>query len=148
MEHPYECTLVQMIETVCERAPHRVALWVDDEPVTYEELVTRSRAYANALTGLGIGRGDVVSTLMSNCAEPLKRIAIAVADGTAVRKAFRAREAVADGVVLARDLVNEPANVLYPEEFARRANALKKVGVAVENGRPVEDGQAGQGLRI
>jgi leucyl aminopeptidase len=60
------------------------------------------------------------------------KIAIAVADGTAVRKAFRAREAVADGVVLARDLVNEPANVLYPEEFARRANALKKVGVAVE----------------
>ena len=33
---------------------------------------------------------------------------------------------------MARDLVNEPANVLYPEEFARRAGALKKVGVAVE----------------
>jgi crotonobetaine/carnitine-CoA ligase len=71
MEHPYECTLVQMIETVCDRAPQRVALWVDDEPVTYQQLVTRSRAYANALTDLGIGRGDVVSTLMSNCAEHL-----------------------------------------------------------------------------
>ena len=34
--------------------------------------------------------------------------------------------------VLARDLVNEPANVLYPIEFARRATALKKVGVTVE----------------
>jgi leucyl aminopeptidase len=34
--------------------------------------------------------------------------------------------------VLARDLVNEPANVLYPEEFARRALALKKFGVGVE----------------
>ena len=33
----------------------------------------------------------------------------------------RAREAVADGVVIARDLVNEPPNVLYPDEFARRA---------------------------
>ncbi len=33
---------------------------------------------------------------------------------------------------MARDLVNEPANVLYPEEFARRCNRLKKVGVAVE----------------
>jgi leucyl aminopeptidase len=60
------------------------------------------------------------------------KMAIAVADVGAVRKAFRAREAVADGVVLARDLVNEPANILYPEEFARRANALKKLGVAVE----------------
>src|SRR5665647_2617707 len=32
----------------------------------------------------------------------------------------------------ARDLVNEPANVLYPEEFARRTASLRKVGVAVE----------------
>ena len=50
----------------------------------------------------------------------------------AVRKAYAARDAVADGVMLARDLVNEPANVLYPEEFARRTEALKKLGVAVE----------------
>src|SRR6185369_8516853 len=39
---------------------------------------------------------------------------------------------VAGGVIMARDLINEPANVLYPEEFARRAGALKKAGVAVE----------------
>jgi len=60
------------------------------------------------------------------------KIAIGVADADAARKAFRSREAVAGGVVLARDLVNEPANVLYPEEFARRAGALKKLGVVVE----------------
>jgi leucyl aminopeptidase len=35
-------------------------------------------------------------------------------------------------VVLARDLINEPANVLYPIEFARRASALTKLGVGVE----------------
>jgi leucyl aminopeptidase len=40
--------------------------------------------------------------------------------------------AIADGVVLARDLVNEPANVLYPGEFARRASGLSKLGVNVE----------------
>jgi leucyl aminopeptidase len=57
---------------------------------------------------------------------------IAVADIAATRAAFAPREATADGVDLARDLVNEPANVLYPEEFARRAGALRKVGVAVE----------------
>ena len=39
---------------------------------------------------------------------------------------------VGDGVVIARDLVNEPANVLYPEEFARRAGSLKQLGVAVD----------------
>jgi leucyl aminopeptidase len=61
------------------------------------------------------------------------RITIAVAHVPAVQKAYAAREAVANGVTFARDLVNEPANVLYPEEFAQRATtALKKLGIAVE----------------
>ena len=60
------------------------------------------------------------------------KVKIAVARVAAVEKAFASRAAVASGVVLARDLVNEPANVLYPEEFARRAGALKKLGVSVD----------------
>jgi len=40
--------------------------------------------------------------------------------------------AVADGMFLARDLVNEPANHLHPEEFARRCKALSKEGVKVQ----------------
>ena len=64
---------------------------------------------------------------------PQKRsITIATGDVAAARKAYVAREAIAGGVLMARDLVNEPANILYPEEFARRAQVLKKVGVAVE----------------
>ncbi len=59
-------------------------------------------------------------------------VSIAVNDVAALRAAFAPREAVADGVDLARDLVNEPANVLFPEEFARRAGALRKAGVAIE----------------
>jgi leucyl aminopeptidase len=60
------------------------------------------------------------------------KLAIAVSGVAAVQKAYASREAIANGVVLARDLVNEPANVLFPEEFARRAGELKKLGVAVE----------------
>jgi leucyl aminopeptidase len=59
-------------------------------------------------------------------------VTIAVANVAPVRKAYAAREAVANGVDFARDLVNEPANVLYPVEFAERALSLKKLGVAVE----------------
>jgi leucyl aminopeptidase len=59
-------------------------------------------------------------------------VTIAVANMASAQKAWAERETVADGVVMARDLINEPANVLYPVEFARRAQALKKVGVAVE----------------
>ncbi|MFL4967089.1 MAG: leucyl aminopeptidase, partial [Xanthobacteraceae bacterium] len=65
--------------------------------------------------------------------EPAKaKVTIGVADAAAARRAWQRRNATAEGVTLARDLVNEPPNVLYPEEFARRASALKKTGVAVE----------------
>src|SRR5690348_4768055 len=60
------------------------------------------------------------------------KVTIGVADPAAARKAWSPREAVADGVLLARDLVHEPANVLHPEEFARRAAGLRKSGVMVD----------------
>jgi leucyl aminopeptidase len=60
------------------------------------------------------------------------RLTLGVGNVPGARKAWADREAVAAGVELARDLVNEPPNVLFPVEFARRATELKKVGVAVE----------------
>ncbi|RIK98977.1 MAG: leucyl aminopeptidase [Proteobacteria bacterium] len=59
-------------------------------------------------------------------------VSIAVADVAAARAAFRPIGHVVDGVLMARDLVNEPPNVLYPAEFARRASRLRKLGVQVE----------------
>jgi leucyl aminopeptidase len=56
----------------------------------------------------------------------------ACAQPSAAEKASARTSAVADGVALARDLINEPANILYPAEFARRAGGLKKLGVTVE----------------
>jgi leucyl aminopeptidase len=65
---------------------------------------------------------------------PIKvEVTIAVGNSTAAAKAWTAaKEPVADGVIMARDLINEPANVLYPEEFARRTAVLKKLGIVVE----------------
>jgi leucyl aminopeptidase len=59
-------------------------------------------------------------------------ISLAVADVAAARKAFVPNAHIVDGVIVARELVNEPPNVLYPVEFARRASQLRKLGVAVE----------------
>jgi leucyl aminopeptidase len=59
-------------------------------------------------------------------------LVIAVANPAAAKRAWVHSEGLAEGVVWARDLVNEPANVLYPEEFARRTTALRKLGVLVE----------------
>ncbi len=61
-----------------------------------------------------------------------RSVTLLVADEKAARKAFKAREAIADGVDFARDLVNEPPNVLFPVEFAKRASALSRLGVDVE----------------
>src|SRR5579859_5662919 len=59
-------------------------------------------------------------------------VSIAVGDPTAARKAFAPSAHIVDGVITARDLVNEPPNVLFPAEFARRAGQLRKLGVAVD----------------
>jgi leucyl aminopeptidase len=56
----------------------------------------------------------------------------ACANASGAEKAWARSSGLAEGVVLARDLVNEPANVLYPAEFARRASSLRKLGVVVE----------------
>lgn len=64
-------------------------------------------------------------------AEPFV-VTLRVADPSVVKKALKTRDAIASGVELARDLVNEPPNVLYPEEFADRAAKLAKLGVEIE----------------
>ena len=59
-------------------------------------------------------------------------VTLAVGDVTAARAAFAPCAHVVDGVILARELVNEPPNVLFPVEFARRASLLRRLGVSVE----------------
>jgi leucyl aminopeptidase len=64
-------------------------------------------------------------------AEPIA-VTLRLPDPSIGKKAFKSAEAIAAGVELARNLVNEPPNVLYPEEFADRAAKLEKLGVEVE----------------
>jgi leucyl aminopeptidase len=59
-------------------------------------------------------------------------VALLLADPDAVRAALGPFDAVARGVFLARDLVNEPANVLTTTEFARRLEALRAHGLEVD----------------
>ncbi len=57
---------------------------------------------------------------------------IGSSDAAAARLAGQERFAIAEGVELARNLVNEPPNVLFPLEFADRAKTLEKLGVDVD----------------
>jgi leucyl aminopeptidase len=75
-------------------------------------------------------RFDTYRTQLKDDQKPsLKSLTIDVADGAS---AFASYQALADGVSLARNLVNEPANVLHPEEFSKRLIALTALGVEVE----------------
>jgi len=67
------------------------------------------------------GESDKLQKLVIHCADPDK-----------ARAAFARYQAVVNGVMLARDLVNEPANMLGPVEFAERVRELEEVGVEVE----------------
>jgi leucyl aminopeptidase len=60
------------------------------------------------------------------------KVVIVTPAAAAAKKAFEDVEAVVGGVTLARDLINEPANILGPLEFAARAKELSKLGVKVE----------------
>ncbi|MCX7899836.1 MAG: leucyl aminopeptidase, partial [Methylocystis sp.] len=57
---------------------------------------------------------------------------IGVADADATQPLVAESATLAEAVILARTLVNEPANVLTPSEFARRASELMKLGVEAE----------------
>jgi len=59
-------------------------------------------------------------------------VTLVCASAAAAKREYAAVEAVAQGVLLARDLVNEPANLLGPLEFAERARELGRLGVKVE----------------
>ena len=59
-------------------------------------------------------------------------IRVVAGDPAAAEKAFESWNAVADAVYFARDLVSEPANVLYPESFAERCKGLKSLGLEIE----------------
>ena len=62
----------------------------------------------------------------------LKSLAIQCAAPGDARKQYASVAAIADGIFFTRDLVTEPANVIYPESFAARAKELSKDGVKVE----------------
>jgi leucyl aminopeptidase len=62
----------------------------------------------------------------------LKKLIVHVAHPDKAKAAFHPLKAVANGVNFARDLVNEPANILGPVELAEKTKALEKLGVSVD----------------
>ena len=62
----------------------------------------------------------------------LKSLSIAARDHKDAKKQFDSAKKVVEGVFFTRDLVSEPANVLYPESFMKEVSALEKLGVEID----------------
>ena len=87
-------------------------------------------------------------TKKPDATKPLDAISIHCANAEKAKAAFVPLSAIREGVHFARDLVNEPANILYPAEFANRAKALTKAGVKIEILGPKEMKKLGMGALL
>ncbi|TNE57441.1 MAG: leucyl aminopeptidase [Alphaproteobacteria bacterium] len=70
--------------------------------------------------------------LKANEKPKLNKVAMLVDELAEARAAWKPMHHLSDGVILARDLVNEPANILNPKDFAARCKALGDLGVKVK----------------
>jgi long-chain acyl-CoA synthetase len=102
------------------RWPDRPALHSDGQELSFAELYRRACAFAHALHGAGVGRGDVVAVHLANCPQ----FAIAY-----------------HGILLA-GATYTPANPLLPpaDLAAQLADSGAVLVVSSEAGRPVLDG--------
>jgi len=78
--------------------------------------------FDNYRTKLATNKKPSLKTLKIACDSPAK--------ARASYKNFHGP--VCDGTILARDLVNEPPNVIYPKAYAARIKKLEKLGLKVE----------------
>jgi leucyl aminopeptidase len=103
------------------------------------ELPQTGMVSASAAAEMALGfrlrsyRFDAYRTHIDEVVPPTDRVlTVLTPDDGAAALAFEKEAALAEGVELARDLVNEPPNVLTPAEFARRTADLRNVGLEVE----------------
>ena len=64
--------------------------------------------------------------------KPALDVSILCTGPEAAAASWETDNVVSDGALLARDLVNEPANILGPKEFAAKAKALEALGAEVD----------------
>ncbi|HVY85107.1 MAG TPA: leucyl aminopeptidase [Caulobacterales bacterium] len=113
--------------------------------------VAKSEAGTHAGVGarLAAYRFDSYRTKLKPEQTPtLEEVQIAMEGPAAARARFDKDDAAVNGVYFARDLVSEPANVLYPEEFARRISELSALGLEIEVLDPPAMEQLGMGALL
>ena len=95
--------------------------------------IAESAARAAAGARLAAYRFDEYRTKLKPEQRPsLTDVQVVVEAPAAAIARYETLSAVVESVLFARDLVNEPPNVLYPEEYANRIKELEELGLEVE----------------
>jgi leucyl aminopeptidase len=95
--------------------------------------IAEAAARAGAGARLAAYRFDEYRTKLKPDQKPsLSEVQIVIEAPAAAIARHETLSAVVGSVLFARDLVNTPPNVLYPEEFARRIKELESLGLEVE----------------
>ena len=99
-----------------------------------------SKNISNDESMLRIGYGSILATYKfdkykskkskTNFSKTIKLVSNK--NSRSLSKKFNHNKSIAEGVFLARDLVNEPSNILNPEDYAKRIKGLSKYGLKVE----------------
>ena len=112
-------------------------------------------AAADQTAGLGYGarlrsyRFDKYRTKECKDSKPtLAQLTIVTSSARAAATRFKRLDYIADGVFMTRDLVSEPANVIYPKSLAARAKTLTSLGVEVEVLSEARMGKLGMGALL
>ena len=74
-------------------------------------------------------RYDLYRTKLKPAQKPSLADIVIVGAGEGAQAAWTELKAIADGIFFARELVTEPANIIYPESFVERCLRLEKLGV-------------------
>ena len=126
-------------ENVLEKAAAAVVakLLTGGETAVTLRLDGETDAVGAARAGLGARlaayRFDQYRTKLSDDKKPsLTKMAIAVDDVAAAKTAWADWAPVAEGVDVARELLNQPPNILNPETYAKQIEGMAKLGLEIE----------------
>jgi leucyl aminopeptidase len=93
-------------------------------------------------------RYDVYRTKLKASQKPSLDEIVIVGAGEGAEAAWVPLKAIADGVAFTRELVTEPANIIYPESFVERCQKLKELGVEITVLGPEEMAKLGMGALL
>ena len=119
------------------RRPSKAAIVWDGKTYTYADLATRVRRLANALVGLGIGKGERVGLLATNCVEHAETVfALSEIGALWVPLNYRLTPSeigvIVDGV--------ECSAIVYSADMAETVEALRDDGSGVRHWIGIGDG--------